>query len=556
MRLFKQRAFIVFSCVACLLYLCYKFDPSHVIFASNNVTIPIYNLLSSSTQDRLHVSPEPPSVKLLDLEPPPVPPVPGKTKPLLNSTIFHTQVWFTEEEFNGGPACHWEDVVIDELRTYILVKDSSFLEIVVQELLTCCPYLDINARSPTSCPSGSSILDADLCQCTLRQHNNLVVTTQENGFKNVSESFRGNTFVMQHGAFQNSNPAHFLQPILLFMTVAAESTWFFPSTFETLISQDMPWDTSAGTGLFLLRVISKLTPKTSVVQLPSLSISSSNTTISKWVEEHWKTWSSGQFLPMCPLNYVRNVFPQTVEMCRAFDQDKWLEPAGRKVRLEHMYQYRNVFTTETFSRNSIGRLRQAFYATLFNGREPLVTGCQPLKVGIFQRVEGQFLRSFTNLDALVVLVSKILNVSRVEMLTISSKTPGMDQIKMFADLDVLLTPTGGHLGNLYFATEGAVIVELQPDLVKRHFGVHKVDHDGLSEVFFPEFYLRCVPLGFQYYVVASNKAVGEVPEGPRDWLSTDMIVNLVQVEKILKHAKAYLDRRCRPSSLLSSSLSR
>ena len=110
------------------------------------------------------------------------------------------------------------------------------------------------------------------------------------------------------------------------------------------------------------------------------------------------------------------------------------------------------------------------------------------RINIFQRTATFSLRKFLNINEVLKLAQSYTTVP-VEIVSVNASTSIAEQIKLFNDFDVLITPHGSHLANGIFTVRPhtKAIVEIVP------FAFDRV------------FYSNYIPaLGFLHYIISTG----------------------------------------------------
>ena len=110
------------------------------------------------------------------------------------------------------------------------------------------------------------------------------------------------------------------------------------------------------------------------------------------------------------------------------------------------------------------------------------------RIRIFQRSATFSLRKFINLDEVVKLAQSYTR-DKVEIVSVNASTSIAEQIKLFNEFDVLITPHGSHLANGIFTVrpQTKAVVEVSP------FAFDRV------------FYSNYIPaLGFAHYIMSTG----------------------------------------------------
>lgn len=110
------------------------------------------------------------------------------------------------------------------------------------------------------------------------------------------------------------------------------------------------------------------------------------------------------------------------------------------------------------------------------------------RIHIFQRTATQMLRSFLNLNDVVTAAQSFTTVP-VEVVTINASSTVEDQIRVFNDFDILITPHGSHLANGIFT--------MKPNSK----GVIEVVSFAFDRVFYSNFNSH---LGFGNYMLSTG----------------------------------------------------
>ena len=110
------------------------------------------------------------------------------------------------------------------------------------------------------------------------------------------------------------------------------------------------------------------------------------------------------------------------------------------------------------------------------------------RIRIFQRTATQNLRSFVNLQAVIELVQQF-TILPVKVITVNSTTTVEDQIRIFNDFDLLITPHGSHLANGIYT------------VAPHTKGIIEVVSFAFDRVFYSNFNSH---LGFANYVLSTG----------------------------------------------------
>lgn len=103
------------------------------------------------------------------------------------------------------------------------------------------------------------------------------------------------------------------------------------------------------------------------------------------------------------------------------------------------------------------------------------------RIRIFQRSATHSLRRFIN-EAEVIKLAQTYTIKNVEVVSVNASTSIADQIRLFNDFDVLITPHGSHLANGLFTVRPhtKAVIEVVPFAFDRVFYANYVPNIGFA----------------------------------------------------------------------------
>jgi hypothetical protein len=487
----------------------------------------------------------------------------------LDRNVWDSSVLVHSHMCLGAPyMCEFTNTYVDFARIYLVPKPN-FIATAAVDLYNCCKDVFLLSDVQYSCNSS---VKRSLCSCVSGYVAMPSIWTK-NQYQNVLspvQNFTGNTWLMKlHIYLKNvymklkyicslyrlmnhyvasHHPDHFNMRLLEVHNMVAiakqglhaECYQNFPKTIDNMLSMDYPNDRTDYEILIL-----KIVQRQINVSFTSLNI---NTNWAYYLSKEYRNQTI--YEPFA--NALEELSPQELENVAGAEQ----------LRNLSMTSYNKVQSFSARGRSKTAHLEKSFYSTAYKNNFPPPkeysreitrasvravlaahaaelgsrTHCvsknvssKHMEVAILQRIDGNGMRRFINLDAVARTVQSVLRVSSLRILYIDGKTPPIDQAAAFCSVHLIISPHSSQLTNLIFSGPKIALIELQPPLERFDTSFKDLAHS----------------LGFYYQVFGNEiyprpKTEDERIDRMKIWRREDMIANITELHKALVRAQAHL----------------
>ena len=490
----------------------------------------------------------------------------------LDSNVWDSSVFVHSHMCLGVPyMCEFTNTYVDYARIYLIPKPN-FIATAAVDLYNCCKDVFLFLSGVQY--SCNSSVQRSLCSCLGGKVVMPSIWTK-NQYQSVLspvQNFTGNTWLMKLHIYLkyiymklkyicslyrlmnhhvgSHHPDHFNMRLLEVHNMVAiakqglhaECYQHFPKKIDNMLSMDYPNDRTDYENLIL-----KIVEQQINVSYASLNI---NTNWAYYLSKEYRNQTI--YEPFA--NALEELSPQELENVAGAEQ----------LRNLSMTSYNKVQSFSARGRSKTAHLEKSFYSTAYKNNFPPPkeysreitrasvravlaahaaelgsrihcvsknVSSKHMEVAILQRIDGNGMRRFINLDAVARTVQSVLRVSSLRILYIDGKTQPLDQAAAFCSVHLIISPHSSQLSNLIFSGSRIALIELQPLLEKFDTSFRNLAHslDFYYQVFGNEIYPR-------------PKTEVERIDRMKSWRSADMIANITELHKALVRAEAHLRR--------------